>query len=152
MLTMLLVAVALATQDPVIDADRPHIGTGPHVVEPGEVQIEAGLQWQQSDASLFGSPALIRVGVADRVEIRASSDGLLARDDPGGAAYGVGNAQLGAKIRLLGEREEPLFSVMPSVGFGLASRERGLGNGATDITLTWLAGRAFGSGPWSGCP
>jgi hypothetical protein len=70
-----------------------------------------------------------------------SSDGLLARYQPASDVYGVGNAQLGAKIRLLGDRESPLFSVMPTLGFGLASREKGLGAGATDATLTWLVGR-----------
>ena len=73
---MLLVAVAIAAQEPVIDADRPHIGTGPHVVEPGEVQVEAGIQWQQSDSGLFGSPALIRAGVVDRVELRAATENI----------------------------------------------------------------------------
>src|SRR5215470_7992168 len=127
-----------------IDADRPHVGTGTHVVAPGEVQFELGVQWQGfPDIRTFGSPALIRIGVADRLEVRVSSDGLLARYQPQPLVdvYGVGNAQLGAKIRLLGARDEPWFSVLPVVGFGLASREKGLGAGATDATLTWLVGR-----------
>jgi hypothetical protein len=134
---------ARTAQEVTIDADRPHVGTGPHVVALGEVQFELGVQWQGfSDIRTFGSPALIRIGVADRVEVRLSSDGMLARYQPLADVYGVGNAQLGAKIRLLGDREEPWFSVLPMVGFGLASREKGLGAGATDATLTWLVGRA----------
>jgi hypothetical protein len=140
--TAALFMLALAAQYASIDADRPHVGTGTHVVDPGEVQLELGVQWQGSpDIRTFGSPVLIRIGVADRVEMRASSDGLLARYQPALDVYGVGNVQLGAKIRLLGDHEEPYFSVMPTVGFGLASREKGLGAGATDATLTWLVGR-----------
>ena len=136
MITLLFLALSLSAQDSAIDADRPHVGTGPHVVAPEEVQVEAGVQWQQSaDSRLFGSPMLVRVGVADRVEIRAASDGVLARRDGGATAFGIGNAQLGAKIRLWGDRDEPFFSVMPTVGFGLASREKGLGNGATDVIV-----------------
>jgi len=73
-----------------------------------------------------------------------SSDGLLARYQTADDVYGVGNAQLGAKVRLLGRREEPFFSVLPTVGFGLASREKGLGAGATDATLTWLVAHPAG--------
>jgi hypothetical protein len=139
-----LLAVALA-QETAIDADRPHVGTGPYVVEPAEVQFELGVQWQgATDIRTFGSPALIRIGVADRVEFRLSSDGLLARYQTAADVYGVGNAQLGAKIRLFGPRDEPFFSVMPAIGFGLASREKGLGAGATDATLTWLVAHSAG--------
>jgi hypothetical protein len=128
-----------------IDADRPHVGTGTHVVDPGEVQVELGVQWQGwTDIRTFGSPALVRVGVSDRIEFRVSSDGFLERSESVVDVYGIGNAQLGAKIRLLGGRDEPYFSVMPTVGFGLASREKGLGAGATDATVVWLAGHPIG--------
>ena len=124
-----LLALALA-QETTIDADRPHVGTGPYVVEPAEVQFELGVLWQGStDIRTFGSPVLMRIGVVDRVEFRVSSDGLLARYQTATDVYGVGNAQLGAKIRLLGPRDEPFFSVMPTIGFGLASRAKGLGAG-----------------------
>ena len=142
MTTAALFVLALAAQYAAIDADRPHVGTGTHVVDPGEVQFELGVQWQGSpDNRTFGSPALIRIGVSDRVEVRASSDGLLARYQPALDVYGVGNAQLGAKIRLFGDREAPVLSVMPMLNFGLASHEKGLGAGATDATLTCLVGR-----------
>jgi hypothetical protein len=142
---VLVAAVALAAQDPAIDADRPHVGTGAHVVAPGEVQVEAGVQWQQSsDIRTFGSPVLVRIGAVDRLELRAATDGLLSRHSPETAAYGMGNVQLGAKIRLLGGREEPFFSVMPTINLGVARADRQLGSGETDATLTWLAGHSAG--------
>ena len=139
---ILLAIAALAAQDTAIDADRPHVGTGTHVVAPDDVQVELGVQWQGSlEAQTFGSPALVRIGVADRFEIRVSCDGLLMRHDTTTDAYGLGNVQLGAKVRLWGDRAEPVVSVMPTINFGVASREKRFGNGATDATLTWLAGR-----------
>ena len=64
-----------------IDADRPHVGTGTHVVSPGEVQFELGGQWQRSgDLHTFASPALMRIGISERVEARVASDGLLMRE------------------------------------------------------------------------
>ena len=129
-----------------IDADRPHVGTGAHVVAPGEVQFEIGAQWQRwSLVRTFGSPTLVRIGVADRMEVRLGTDGFLRRDEAGATAQGVGNAQLGAKFRLAGPRDEPILSVMPTIGLGLASREKALGSGETDATFTVLAGHAIGS-------
>ena len=129
-----------------IDADRPHIGTGPHVVAPGQVQFELGGQWQHSeDVRSFSSPVLVRIGLVDRVEARVASDGLLTRDGPAADARGIGNAQLGVKIRLLGGADEPYLSVMPAVNLGLASRDKGLGSGESDTTVTVLAGHALGA-------
>ena len=128
-----------------IDADRPHVGTGTHVVAPGEVQFELGGQWQHStNVRTFASPALVRIGVSDRVEARVATDGVLVRDAAQARERGIGNAQLGVKVRLLGSAEEPYLSVMPAVNLGLASRAKGLGSGESDTTVTLLAGHALG--------
>jgi outer membrane putative beta-barrel porin/alpha-amylase len=130
-----------------IDADRPHVGTGTHVVPPGEVQLELGGQWQRSTGvRSFASPALVRTGVSDRIEARIASDGILIRDVSGKSEQGIGNVQFGVKVRLLGGVEEPYFSVMPLVNVGLASYEKGLGSGANDVSITMLAGHALGRG------
>lgn len=140
-----VLAVLLTAQDTTIDADRPHVGTGPHVVSTGEVQVEVGVQGQSSpDVRTFGSPALVRVGIGKRLEFRVASDGLLARHEPAADVSGVGNAQLGAKLLLWSHRDDPVFSVMPAIGFGLASREKHLGAGATDATVTWLVAHPVG--------
>src|SRR5258706_6561178 len=66
-----------------IDADRPHVGTGPHVVAPGQVQFELGGQWQHSeDVRSFSSPVLLRIGLADRVQGRVASAWLLIAEGP----------------------------------------------------------------------
>ena len=58
-----------------IDADRPHVETGTHVVDQGSVQLELGVQ-QDNDESerRFASPVLARIGVSDRLELRFGSD------------------------------------------------------------------------------
>jgi len=128
-----------------IDADRPHVGTGAYVVAPGQVQVELGGQWQHAgEVRSFASPVLVRIGLADRVEARVASDGLLTRDAPAAYERGIGNTQLGVKIRLLGGADEPYLSVMPAVSLGLASRDKGLGSGESDATVTLLAGHALG--------
>jgi len=110
------------------------------------VQFELGGQWQHSeDVRSFSSPVLVRIGLVDRVEARVASDGLLTRDGPAVDARGIGNAQLGVKIRLLGGADEPYLSVMPAVNLGLASRDKGLGSGESDTTVTVLAGHALGA-------
>src|SRR5262249_10120831 len=128
-----------------IDADRPHVGTGAHLIEPGQLQFEWGIQRQKaSDLGTFGSPVLLRIGATRNLELRVATDGFVSRDIPASTTYGVGNAQIGAKIRLIGAGDEPVLSVMPQVNLGLASADKGLGSGETDATVTLLAGHALG--------
>ena len=117
------------------------------MVAPGEVQFELGGLWQRDgNVHSFASPALVRVGIADRIEARVASDGLLMREGVDADVRGIGNAQLGVKIRLLGGADEPYLSVMPTVNLGLASRQKGLGSGESDATVIVLAGHALGAG------
>jgi hypothetical protein len=135
-----------AEQD-VIDADRPHVGTGPHLIAPGQAQVELGGQYLHvaEDRGAYGSPVLIRAGVTNLVEARLGFDGVIGRIDGGERSDGVGNLQAGAKIRLWSDsRGEPLVSVMPTVTFGLASADKRLGSGATDTAIVLLASREVG--------
>jgi hypothetical protein len=137
-------APGLAQTDEKIDADRPHVGTGTHVVPVGQVQFELGGQYQSfgSDRT-FGSPVLMRVGVSDRVEARLASDGLVGRSGVGATQFDLGNVQIAAKIRVLGHSDEPWLSLLPGVNLGLASESKGLGSGANDASLIVLLGRAL---------
>jgi hypothetical protein len=139
----------VADTDPVdgdepIDADRPHIGTGPRLVDPRDVQIElGGIFSGLGPGQTYASPMLARVGVTDRIEARAGFDGVTGIRTGASWKTGAGNAQLGAKVRLAG-RAEPWLSVMPTVTLGVASPEKQLGTGDTDVALAWLAGRRIG--------
>jgi len=129
-----------------IDADRPHVGTGTHIVPVGQVQFELGGQYQSFGAGASTqSPALLRFGIARGVEARIATDGWLTATEGGHTAGGMGNVQLGVKLRLIGGPDEPLLSLLPAINIGVASREKGLGSGANDATATLLAGRALGA-------
>jgi hypothetical protein len=142
-LILLQAAASGRAQTPeTIDADRPHVGTGTHVVGRGEVQFELGGQMQAADAErTYGSPVLMRVGLSDRIEARVASDGFLLRTAPGETVSDASNLQLGAKIRVAGERDEPWLSMMSAISIGLGDTRKGLASGTSDFALTVLAGR-----------
>jgi hypothetical protein len=134
-----------AASDEPIDADRPHVGTGTHLVIPGQMQFELGAQFQRfASARTYGSPALVRIGVTHDVEARLSLDGVVGRIEGGTSVSDVGNIQLGTKIRVWGDGEEPWLSILPTLNLGVASPQKGLGSGSNDATLTLLAGRGLG--------
>ncbi len=129
-----------------IDGDRPHVGTGTHLVAPGDVQFELGGQFNSfGSRKTYASPILGRVGLTDSIEGRVEFDGLIGSRERQRSVSSIGNVQLGAKVRVWGARDEPWLSIMPSVTLGLASSEKGLGSGDTDLSMTLMAGRAIGN-------
>jgi hypothetical protein len=126
-------APALAQTDDPIDADRPHVGTGTHIVPRGQVQFEIGGQFQRLDGNgVWASPVLVRVGVHDRVELRLASDGVLVATGQETTDAELANVQASAKLRLWGDRHEPWLSVMPAFTFN-----------ANDPSVTLLAGTSL---------
>jgi len=72
-------AVAHAGDD-VINPDRPDVANSSQVVGKGVVQLEAGVQWErQRDDDLHArtltTPALLRIGVSDALELSVETDG-----------------------------------------------------------------------------
>jgi hypothetical protein len=131
-ITAALGGTAYAQGDVSIDADRPHIGTGTHVVPVGQVQFELGGQFQRfGHDSASTAPLLMRIGLGGRAEARLASDGFVVRNSAGETSTDVANVQASVKIRLLGNTEEPWLSVLPAFTFG-----------ANDPSVTVLAGTA----------
>jgi hypothetical protein len=64
------------------------------------------------------------------------------------AAFGLGDMELGVKLRFLGERAwSPMIGTFPMVELPTGSSRRGLGNGTAQVFLpVWLQ-KSFG--PWS---
>src|SRR5437667_4642003 len=141
--TLVAVTASCATLPPrsePIDGDRPHVGTGTHLVDPGEVQLEIGGQYQGDRRErTFASPMLVRIGVNDRIEARIGSDGLVGRQGTQ-SARGIGNLQVSAKVPIAGPPDAPMLSVMPAVTLGTASAAKGLGSGSTDAMVVLLFG------------
>jgi len=145
----LLASPALAaaqTQEP-IEPDRPDVTNGTHIVDTGLLQIEIGGLFTRAAAQhhAFGSPVSARVGVTDWLEARVGNDGILTQTDGSSRATGVGNTQLGAKLRLWADPGgAPVLSLLPTLNLPTANADRGLGSGSPDYTVAVLTGRDFG--------
>lgn len=77
-----MVAVAAAAGAEPLSADRPDFLIGPDVVGKGRYQIETGPQVERDEAAGLRTrtvtlPALLRIGISDRVELRFETDGRI---------------------------------------------------------------------------
>ena len=130
-----------------LEPDRPDVTNGTHIVDVGLLQMEVGVQRLRlgGGATSFGTPITFRVGLTDWIEVRFGTDGYLSNTDPiAGTNNGIGNVQLGAKIRLWADPGGiPVLSILPGVNLPTASAAKGLGSGQSDFTLTLLTGTDF---------
>ncbi|MBI3490595.1 MAG: transporter, partial [Acidobacteria bacterium] len=142
--------VCLATRvraQEVIEPDRPDVTNGTHIVDIGLLQIEVGGLFTRTTPGqqAFGSPFTARVGVSEWLELRVGTDGLLSQTDGVTRQTGVGNTQLGAKLRLWADPGGiPVLSILPTVNLPTASADRGLGSGDADFTVVVLTGTDIG--------
>ena len=130
-----------------VDPDRPDITNGTHIVGTGLLQIEFGGLFTRatSSANAFGSPFTARVGVLEWLEVRIGTDGLLTQADDSGRATGIGNTQVGAKLRLWADPGGvPVLSILPAINLPTASADKGLGSGKADYTVAVLTGTDIG--------
>jgi hypothetical protein len=135
------------TQVEPLEPDRPDVTNGTHIVDVGLLQMEVGVQRLRSGpgSSTFGTPITFRAGLTDWIEVRFGSDGFVAvADRIAGTGSGLGNVQLGAKIRLWADPGGiPVLSILPSINLPTASSSKGLGSGQSDYTLSLLTGTDF---------
>jgi hypothetical protein len=85
--------------------DRPDQTESAVVVPVGSVQVESGWAREETDevtAEAAGS-TLVRVGLAERLELRLGWDGWLEEKAAGARISGAGDASLGVKVRLADE-------------------------------------------------
>ena len=110
-LSLAVMPVAAAAQDPAYCPERPGINTPPCIMAPGRVSVETSLvDWTRNDDGgvrddtvLIGDTKL-RLGLSDRVEAQVgwTPFGHVRSRDPGGitAANRVGDVALGVKALL----------------------------------------------------
>jgi hypothetical protein len=137
--------VDTGAQDP-LEPDRPDVTNGTHIVDVGLLQMEVGGIWNRSGAGHHdaGTPTSFRLGLSEWLEARISGDGFLAVTDPTGTTRGIGNVQLGAKLRLWADPGGvPVLSILPTVNLPAASESKGLGSGQADFTIAVLTGTDF---------
>ncbi|MFN7985440.1 MAG: transporter [Vicinamibacterales bacterium] len=131
-----------------IEPDRPDVTNGTHLVDVGQLQLETGYQRVRVSSAQHsqGTPVTVRLGLSDSLELRVSSDGYVRQSDSAGHAGGMGNVQVGAKVRVVtGADGEPVLAFLPMVNLPVASASKGLGSGDPDYTLTLLTGTDLGA-------
>lgn len=77
---------AARADDDALVTDRPGFGESSKVVGQGRIQVEAGLEWdrQRGDdvhSRLLTTPALLRMGLGETVELRIETDGRSIEHD-----------------------------------------------------------------------
>jgi len=130
-----------------IEPDRPDVTNGTHIVDIGLLQIEIGGLYTRASANERdgATPFTARLGLTDWLEVRLGTDGMLTQSISGVSVRGMGNVQVGAKLRLWAEEGGvPVLSILPTVNLPTASPDKNLGSGSPDYTLAVLTGRDFG--------
>ena len=134
-----------APQEP-LEPDRPDVTNGTHIVDTGLLQIEFGGLYTRTSATArsWGSPVTARVGLTEWLEARIGTDGWLSQTDASSQATGLGNVQVGAKLRLWADPGGiPVLSILPTVNLPTANADNGLGSGDPDYTVALLTGTDF---------
>jgi len=130
-----------------IEPDRPDVTNGTHIVDIGLLQIEVGGLYTHAGAQQhgFGSPFTARVGLTDWLEARVGTDGVVMQSDGVQRQTGIGNTQLGAKLRLWSDPGGvPVLSILPTLNLPTADAAKGFGSGDRDYTVTVLTGTDIG--------
>ena len=144
---LVVIAAAGARAQEQVEPDRPDVTNGTHLVDIGLLQIELGGLYNHPGERehAFGSPLTVRVGIAEWLEARASSDGFVTQTDGVARRSGIGNTQVSAKVRLWADPGGvPVLSLLPSISFPTSSAASGFGSGDRDYTLTALTGTDMG--------
>jgi Putative MetA-pathway of phenol degradation len=139
-------APATGSQNDNLEPDRPDVTNGAHIVDVGLLQIEVGGVWNRGGAGRrsVGTPLMVRVGLTEWLEARVSGDGFLSVTDAAGNQRGMGNVQLGAKLRLWSDPGGvPVLSILPTINLPVASESKALGSGQADYTVAVLTGTDF---------
>lgn len=129
-----------------LEPDRPDVTNGTHIVDVGLLQIEFGGVFNRvgDGRHSVGTPVTARVGLTDWLEARISSDGFLSVTDSLDHQAGLGNIQVGAKLRLWADPGGvPVLSIIPTINLPAASESKGLGSGQSDVTIAVLTGTDF---------
>ena len=99
---------AAQADDDTINPDRPNVANSSQVVGSHRVQLETGVQWDrqrdlEAHVRTLTTPTLLRIGVADALELRVETDGRTIEHagDPASGAHTVsaGWADLSAGVK-----------------------------------------------------
>ncbi len=152
---MAATALLLHAQTDEISTDRPDYTESTDTVGRGIGQFEGGVEWtsQAPSHTLRVPNALLRIGIAGRVELRLASDGFVRESvlvngtrepNSGGADLAVG-----AKVALTGEKRlMPALSVIGALSFPVGSERFSSGGYDPFFKVCWSKSlpKAFDAG------
>jgi hypothetical protein len=145
-LTALGVALAAPAR-----AGPPYVTDDPEPVEHRHWEVYLASQASRDrDGSLAGTLPHVEVnyGVVPEVQLHAILPLAFSRPAGGPASFGVGDLELGAKVRLLEEAHgRPQVGVFPLFEVPTGSASRGLGTGELQVLLPLWIQKSFG--PWT---
>jgi hypothetical protein len=148
-----LMCLSLAAQDKApdeltVNPNRPSFANPATTTMPGVAELELGLQrtlFPDSSRSDFQA-TLLKLGITEDFELRVGWNGIARNTDPSGESQsGPSDPNLGFTWRFL--RQDVIgadLAISFAHKFPRASVEKGIGSGAADDTLVFLASKDFG--------
>ncbi|HXC63754.1 MAG TPA: transporter, partial [bacterium] len=144
MLGFLAAVPVLAWAGPPFETDDPE------PTDPGRLEIFlAAFAATEPSGSAGGGPQLqLNYGAAKDLQLSMAPQFSFSAPGPGPATYGLGDMQLGAKIRFLHEESScPQAAVFPQVVLPSGDAKRGLGSGVVQVLLPLWLQKSWG--PWT---
>jgi hypothetical protein len=116
-------SLAYGQDDDTVGPDRPSFSSSAHTVPAGHVQLEGGVsRWRYGNAEGDNvGELLVRVGVSDRIEMRALVPSYLIVRDPGGRVSGADDTLVESKFRFR-SRDRAAFGILASAILPTGSR------------------------------
>ncbi|MDE3245068.1 MAG: transporter [Acidobacteriota bacterium] len=148
-----LMCLSLSAQDKApdelaVNPNRPSFANPATTTMPGVAELEFGLQrtlFADSSRSDFQS-TLLKLGITEDFEVRIGWNGITRNTDPSGESQsGPSDPNLGFTWRFA--RQDALgadLALSYAHKFPRASVEKGIGSGAADDSLVFLASKDFG--------
>lgn len=131
-------------------AGPPYVTDDPDTVPYRSWEIYLASQAFRDASSWFGTLPHVEVnyGVVPDVQLHVITPLSYNAPDRGPLSYGLGDTEVGAKIRFLHERKwTPMIGTFPLVEVPTGSASDGLGNGSTLIFVPVWVQKSFG--PWT---
>lgn len=131
-------------------AGPPFLTDDPEPVKFKHWEFYTAAKWTGARSSASGTLPHIEVnyGVLPNVQLHTIVPAVLAWTQREGVAYGLGDIELGVKLRFVDEGEwRPQIGIFPLVDLPTGSKQRGLGTGAVQSLLPLWLQKSFG--PWT---
>lgn len=131
-------------------AGPPFLTDDPETVELKHWEFYAATQWSVERHAASGTAPHLEVnyGALPNLQLHAIVPAALAWSSGSAVAYGLGDIELGSKLRFLAESESrPQMGIFPLLTLPTGSKDRGLGAGKAEGLIPLWIQKSFG--PWT---